>query len=126
MSNTEWLQSLKVGDEVAIRLGGWGPSRWEIRKVTHATKTQITVGDAAFRKYRRKNGRACGNPYSSRIDEPTPELREEMTAENRRDKAMAVVSKLTERSNWRDWETPKIEQLARLLTKLSKPRKESE
>jgi hypothetical protein len=55
MSNTEWLESLKVGDEVAIKLPHHG---YSIDKITIITKTQIIT---KFSRYRKKDGRSIGS-----------------------------------------------------------------
>lgn len=85
----EWLDSLKVGDEVAI-IGGMYT---EVATVTRATPTQVGVG---HRKFWRKDGRAVGSSRGWRsmwLREVTDKIRDE--AEHR-----ALVSNLSA-TNWR-------------------------
>lgn len=56
----EWLQNLKVGDEVFVGSGSYGVSKAIIDKVT---ATQIAIGN---RKYRKKDGYEIGSTGYSR------------------------------------------------------------
>jgi hypothetical protein len=69
-----WLEALKTGDEVASSYGWNGH---HIETVTHATSTQIVVGNARFR---RKDGYRVGDTgfRRAKIYEPTEEVREEI------------------------------------------------
>lgn len=53
MNNTEWLESLTVGDEVAVNSGG----RYLIEKVTKVTRTQIVT---TYGRFRKSDGRYVG------------------------------------------------------------------
>lgn len=75
--NREWLDSLKVGDEVAILYGGWGGNNYWFLPIGHATPTQIHVNG---NKYRRSDGRRMGERYGSSIEPATPELKAEVEA----------------------------------------------
>jgi len=81
MSSNEWLQSLKVGDEVylpaAYGRGG------EIYAITRVTQSQICIGGYKFWK---KNGRSIGtDSWCSRSIRPvTIEMLEEIEALIRR------------------------------------------
>ena len=57
---SEWLQQLKVGDEVFVGSGSYGVSKATVDKVT---ATQIAIGS---RKYRRKDGYEIGSTGYSR------------------------------------------------------------
>lgn len=56
MNTTEWLENLKVGDEVYVtgRYGELG----QIRKVVRLTKTQILLGEHA--RFRKNTGTEVG------------------------------------------------------------------
>jgi hypothetical protein len=65
-----WLDSLKVGDEVIVPYG-WNESRCE--RITKSTATQIHIGTT---KYSRRSGRQIGTDTYSRafIRQATPEM----------------------------------------------------
>jgi hypothetical protein len=71
MNNTEWLESLKVGDEVAIDLPHHG---YSIEKITNVTKTQICT---KFSRYRKKDGRSIGSAdwFARNIEPVTDRIR---------------------------------------------------
>jgi len=66
MTDSNWLASLKPGDEVAVGGGHYG---YRLRKVDRITATQILV-DA--RRFNRKSGWMCGrsNWNVTRIERP--------------------------------------------------------
>jgi hypothetical protein len=70
MNNTEWLESLKVGDEVAVSSGG----RYSIEKVTKVPKTQIVT---TYGRYRKTDGISVGGSiwHISKIQPATESIR---------------------------------------------------
>jgi len=71
--DTEWLETLKAGDDVCVRDSGY--SRHDaIRKVTRTTKTLVFIGD---RKFRRDTGSISPRPdyRGADLHKPTHELR---------------------------------------------------
>lgn len=74
MSNTEWLESLKVGDEVAIN----SRDGYSIKNVTNITKTQICT---EYSRYRKKDGRSVGSCdwYVSNIEPVTDKIKNIVT-----------------------------------------------
>jgi hypothetical protein len=80
---SEWLASLKVGDEVAIQPGGWDQTQ-RISRVTRITKTQFVCGSERFRK---SDGWAPGSGWSRpNIVKPTQEMRDKIEAARLRTK----------------------------------------
>ena len=74
----QWIESLQVGDEVAIR-NGHGIADYSIHRVEKLTPTQIVVnygGDDL--RFRRSNGWRIGGPTWSSISmvQATPEIRQ--------------------------------------------------
>jgi hypothetical protein len=65
-----WLENLKVGDEVFISRGSWGLN-WDRKKVERITKSQIIIGSYRFNK----RGQLVGSgPWSMTcLVEITPE-----------------------------------------------------
>lgn len=53
------LSTVKVGDEIVVNVAQYGPDRFQIRRVTRATKTQIT--DAIGGRWRVSDGRGVGD-----------------------------------------------------------------
>lgn len=89
MSEQEWLNSLKPGDEVLV--GG----RWDDRidKVGRVTATQIVVGGT---KYRKSNGRRVGATgfrigYISELDK---EARDRMNHVSLKRKAKRLIDEI--------------------------------
>lgn len=83
MPKTEWLDSLKAGDEVLYSVGWGGSAVRYIETVERTTATQIILGRARFR---RKDGRRVGAAelrYGS-IREPTDADREQIERERLR------------------------------------------
>lgn len=76
MGEQEWLDGLKVGDDVIVTSGNWS-SRNQISTVERITKTLFVL--ARCRKFRRCDGRAPGGGYYyARIEEPTRERVQEI------------------------------------------------
>jgi hypothetical protein len=83
MNNKEWLESLKVGDEVAVEAwNGWH----SIEKVTKITKTQIVTN---LGRYKRGSGLTVGGSiwHSSEIVPVTDQIR-------KRVRKSIIISKL--------------------------------
>ena len=73
MSEQEWLDGLKVGDEVVIRQY----SHRQLARVTGASRTRVKI---AGWEYTRKDGKRYGGDgwSTSWIEMPTPETRHEL------------------------------------------------
>ena len=66
---SEWLENLKVGDQVVVMSGGGYMSRDYVSTVKRLTKTLIvTENDRGFR---RSDGRSPGGIYHDFLEEPT-------------------------------------------------------
>lgn len=83
MTHREWLDCLKVDDEVVLYSGH--SSIPEIKIVLRTTRTQILIDHPSrgikFDRYRRKDGYDVGgerNLYRSRIEKPMPNTREKI------------------------------------------------
>lgn len=84
---SEWLESLKVGDEVATGSGMYG---YSIRKVEKVTATQIVVEKSRFD---RKSGWLKGEKFSyhfAYLQPVTNEIRREIIARHVRAKASRI------------------------------------
>ena|SRR5438105_9972529 len=82
-----WLDSLKVGDKVAIR---YGFDALDVMRVTKTTPTQIHVGS---HKYRRKGGYRIGETgrfHVSSIQEFTPEMQAEQEEKKLRNRVRDI------------------------------------
>lgn len=67
----QWLNSLKVGDTVAIDSGGWTTS-YRMSTVSKITKLYFDVNGA---KFRRKDGYQAGvSHHVRRIEQPSKEI----------------------------------------------------
>jgi hypothetical protein len=72
---TEWLLSLKEGDEVATAVRYTHPARYRFARVTKLTPTQIVVGSSRYRKT--DGGLVGGDSWDNEaIQEPTDTMRE--------------------------------------------------
>jgi len=78
------LEHVQTGDQIILHRG-WAPPgipENSLETVTHATKTQILLGDTRFR---RRDGKPVGSGYYDRgkwIEPATPEAIERMHAAN--------------------------------------------
>lgn len=110
-SSKEWLQSLKVDDEVAIRTTNWGNS-YAFRRITRITATQIVFGTGEYAsRFNREDGRERDR-YSRRSLVPaTPELKAEIVAEARHRELVA-------RLNGERWQHHTVETLERVAAAL--------
>lgn len=72
IGESEWLKSLKPGDEVAVATG-YRCDCYAIKQIDHVTQTQIVIG---HNRYRVKDGHKCGKSsyYSSWIERPTERI----------------------------------------------------
>jgi hypothetical protein len=79
-SHQDWVDGLKVGDEVAEMVRDLSGVIYEFGKVTKITlkKREITVDFGSFDHiYDRRGGRrTSGIPSWSQLEKPTPEMRE--------------------------------------------------
>ena len=94
---SEWLQQLKAGDEVAIAFrGGFRGNNYTFAIVTKITATQIVVGS---QRYKISSGRKIGEGYSSYwLQRPTDELKAEIALS----KETSQLRYQIESINWRD------------------------
>jgi hypothetical protein len=111
MTTSEWLQSLKVGDEVAVT-GRWCERNF-IATVSRVTATLI-VTDGAELRFQRKTGYEYGSGSSynrRRILEITDEIRNGL----RRNVALKII----ERSNWQSMTTDQLERIVAIIEEVS-------
>lgn len=108
MDGLSWLQRLKVGDEVAVRYTGSFYGRYEFLKVSGETVKFFKVG---VNRYRKHDGRQAGSPYSSCLEQLTPELRAEETNKKRH---MALRQKI-QSVRWRDLPLTTLEAIDAIL-----------
>jgi len=90
-----WLQNLKVGDEVIVYSPGYYPSLAEVMKVTRLTKTQVEVGIYEGRwKFSRRN---CGEIGGTRraLKELNDESRGELEERDRRREACKKIRSIS-------------------------------
>jgi len=89
-----WLESLKVGDEVAISFR----STCDFDKVDRVTNTQIVVG---HRKFRKKNGYQIGLDAWTiiKLEQPTEELKTRERVRVTRQKALSQFIDLSRMAN---------------------------
>lgn len=106
--NQEWLQSLKVGDEVAVYHSGSFYGRYEFAKIARASAKFFTVGAT---RYRREDGREAGNRYRSILEEPTAQLKAQEAEKNRR----RVLVRALDDTNWERLPLPILEGVYSLL-----------
>ena len=100
MTDTEWLASLKVGDEVAVHPCGMSFGYPRIRKIDSITKTgRIVIGGVQY-----SNGRNRSNDCY--LKPVTNKLREDIKRRWLVDSLCAV--------KWKSIETAKLEQIAAL------------
>ena len=104
MNDQEWLDGLKVGDEVVI-LG----DRDYISKVERFTKTLIiTTGGRKFRK----NGTSPGSWYSGILAEPTKERVDKI-------RQTRLANFLRQQVKWEELSLEKLREIFHLLPKSS-------
>ena len=94
--NDEWLQQLKVGDELFF--GSWGSTPYPCT-VTKITKTQIVVAYNDGRckeRFNRVSGRSIGGGswHRNRLIQDTPEMRNDVEREMLRRKAHGMIQDL--------------------------------
>lgn len=113
MSDKEWLQQLKVGDEVIV---GRRDRDSYITRVKRATPTLIVVGSNDYEcKFRRTTGDEVGaGYYASELESSSPEeleaVREAMYARN-------LLSRIREL----DWQHVPVDKLRRIEAILDEP-----
>lgn len=92
----EWLDSLKPGDEVAIRGGGWRRN-YEIATVLRRTKTQIIIKSSSPYdvRIRANTGVVIGNGYRC-IEKLTDQMREQINAHDRRCRLYRLTCKISD------------------------------
>jgi hypothetical protein len=98
LSNTEWAKNLKVGDDVAERVRGYGfrgREAFRLAKVARLTATQIIVVSRPDpgrepRRYNRATGKRIGGDYGEWIVEITDAVQAEMAEA----KAAAILDTL--------------------------------
>lgn len=96
MSDKDWLQGLKAGDEVAICHVLFGGSVWhEFREVQRRTATQIVLGPSS--RYRVSDGRCLSSSYGALV-EPTPEVKQQEAERQQRNTLANKIESVT----WRD------------------------
>jgi hypothetical protein len=101
-----WIDSLKVGDEVAVRRG-YGHASYELAVVQKVTATQIVLERHRFYKH---NGRQVGgsNSYDQfQIMQPTPEIRESVRR--------AKLLRMLDGRNWSLFSTDQLERIAAIV-----------
>jgi hypothetical protein len=101
MTNTDWLQNLKVGDEVMLQQSGCGKQKHRVAVVDRVTETQIVIGNERFNRH---NGhrKGDGNRYSysyAFIVHAYPEKLAEVREANRRE---SLVASIQEKSRYAD------------------------
>jgi hypothetical protein len=106
-----WLDSLKAGDEVAVR-NGYGPDNVRICKVDRTTPTLILVGPT---KYRRKDGYVMGRQglFSRLHIAPPTDDTKERAARARLVSRIALMSK----EEWRSLPLASLEAIAAIIDK---------
>lgn len=107
----QWLENLKIGDQVVIRDSGY-LCHDSVATVTRITKTLIFTGTGKDeRKFRLRDGNAPGDSFGSRasLDPPTPEKLDEIEKE-----------RLVRRLKGFDWASLSLESL-RMIRRLTLP-----
>lgn len=108
MTNNEWLESLKPGDEVAVTNRG-GDGYYGIYKVTRTTRTLIFVSvlgtEHAFKKLDGRERSIWGEKY---IEQVTPEIRE-------RSRRMALIFIILCKENVFRLPTDKLEKIYEII-----------
>jgi hypothetical protein len=116
MSDKEWLQSLKPGDEVAVESGG-PYSSYTFRKITKVTATQIIfhISGDYFKRFSRETGREKGaSSYrADHLKPSTPELKAEIARTQRYREMTARL----DRVRWQNYSHETLEQIVALLDK---------
>jgi hypothetical protein len=108
MDEREWLQSLRVDSEVAVFHSGSFYGRYSFSKVSRETAQYLIVDGY---RYRKQDGREAGHPYSSRLVEPTPELKAEEAAKNRHLQLQQKIGAV----RWRDLPLETLEAVCEVL-----------
>ena len=65
MTNHDFLNTLKAGDQVIYRWGSYGRS-WTLKTVAKTTKTQIVLESGE--RFRKSDGREVGDSYNSILE----------------------------------------------------------
>ena len=100
MTDTEWLASLKVGDEVAVKPYGMSFGYPQIKKIDSITKTgRIVIDGSQYINGRNRSSRRCLRPVTNK-------LREEI-------KRQWLVNSLCA-VKWKSFDTSRLEQIAEL------------
>jgi hypothetical protein len=112
MAEKDWLQKLKVGDEVAVCYSrGFYGRRYEFRKVDRINTRFIVVSG---NHYRIDSGDQPG--YRSQIVESTAELKAEIAATNRRRFLEQALDNVT----WRNLTDEQLETVYAALPAIKK------
>jgi len=103
---SEWLENIKVGDEVAAHSTGMAGTRLD--HVERLTKTQIIL--QRLGKYRRSDGRAIGSGgfHSGWLSEPTQEIRDEI--EHRK------LSNVLTHYKWHSLNLERLREISRIIS----------
>lgn len=110
----EWLEQLKVGDEVAIRYwGGWGDNTYHFCAITDETPTLWKINSRQFYK---KDGKERGPYCKTDIKEPTTELKADIADRTRR----IELIRLLDQTAWGSLPTTTLETVNAILRPESK------
>ena len=93
--NHEWLQNLKIGDEVYISRNFTHP---EFAIISRTTNTQFMVSIGKYeRRFWKENGKELGGDTWNRryLIKPSPEIREEIEVAALKNKAQILKNKLS-------------------------------
>lgn len=114
MTEREWLDGLKAGDDVYLAE--------RIHTVSHATNTQVVV---AGYKFRRRDGRQIGGDGWHRLwlEQPTDELRRFADDRRRRALAMQTLERLYQSDCRKGLSTSQLESLAAAVDQILPKRK---
>lgn len=72
-----WLQTLKAGDEVALRTSHYDRESYGIHAIDRVTATLFVLNDSRGTRIRRNNGYVAKDRDYRNIVEATPEVRNE-------------------------------------------------
>jgi hypothetical protein len=108
-ATTEFLKTLKAGDEVAVANSTGSGYSYSIERVERVTNTLIMVDR---KRFRRTTGTQTGESYHRAwLVEATPELKAEIAEAKKR---RILINKI-ESVKWRQVETSVLEQVDALL-----------
>lgn len=121
MENDDWLKTLKDGDKIYLKYGGFGLDRLTPTTVTRITKTMIILGTGD--RFRHNGSEIGGGPWSHGkwLLQNTPETEEEYVMQNLRNKLKGIISSFDVRI---DYQSLTHEQINRIVPELTKIRDE--